>query len=118
MRFARRLKRSHFKVHTSYPKLLTVERTIIIPAYERLLFVLHGLVPPPADAVAYRRMLATFNYLDLSVHQLLDSAEGAVGNRDRSQIRRVRRLGRRVDRLGRRFDSRAANLGLTACGKP
>jgi hypothetical protein len=115
VRFVRRLKHSHFTANTSFPKREKEEQTILIPAYERLLFVLHGLAPPPADAAAYRKLLATFNYLDLTVHQFFNGLDAAVANRDRSELRRLRRLERRVIRLGNKFNSRAKSFGLHRC---
>jgi len=85
-------------------------RRYVVPRYERLLFVLRGLTPPPADAVAYRRMLATFNLFDLTFHRALDSI-------DARQIKQVKRLAKRLDFLGKRIDSRAKRLGLRVCAQ-
>jgi hypothetical protein len=81
---------------------------IFFPAYEHLLFTLRGLAPPPSEAVAYRRLLATFNYEDLVLHHFLQAAEAA-------QVQRVKTLERRLRRIGRHIDARAAKVGLTTC---
>jgi len=85
-------------------------RRYVAPRYERLVFVLRGLAPPPADAVAYRRMLATFNYFDLTFHRALDSI-------DARQIGQAKRPARRLNFLGRRIHSRAKKLGLRPCAR-
>src|SRR5437868_12045680 len=60
-RFVRQAKRVHFEAGTSFVKVERAERTIVIPAYEHLLFTLQGLTPPPADAAGYRGMLGSLN---------------------------------------------------------
>jgi hypothetical protein len=115
VRFEHGLQGVHLKASRNFQKIDTLERTIVIPAYERLLFVLRGLAPPPADVVDYRRMLATFNYLDLNLHQLLDAADAALANRDVAQLHRMRTISRRFDRLNKRLSARAKKLGLRRC---
>ena len=86
-----------------------VQKTFF-PAYEHLVFTLRGLAPPPSEAVAYRRLLATFNYEDLVLHHFLQAAE-------ETQRQRVKTLERRLRRIGRHIDARSARVGLTTCAK-
>jgi hypothetical protein len=58
----------------------------------------------------YRRMLATFNYFDLTFHRALDSI-------DARQIGQAKRPARRLNFLGRRIHSRAKKLGLRTCAR-
>jgi hypothetical protein len=85
-------------------------RRFVVPRYERLLFVLRGLAPPPADAVAFRRMLTTFNDFDQVVHHALDAV-------DARQIPQAKRLARHLDLVGRRIHLRAKKLGLRICAR-
>jgi len=84
---------------------------VFLPAKDQLLFELRALAPPPSDAVAYRRMLATYNYADFVLHNFFAAA-------NRRQIRRVKALTRKVDRSLRRLNTRAAAIGLKTCAKP
>lgn len=97
-----------FKPGTSPAEAERKLHKVLLPTYDHLLFNLHGLAPPPADAVAYRRMLATLNDSDLIIHHAVDAV-------DALQRQRVRSLVRRLDFLGRRLNNRAAKLGLHTC---
>jgi hypothetical protein len=81
-----------------------------VPAYERLLFELRGLSPPPSDAVEFRRMLATFNHEDGILHRYIEAAET-------SQVSRAYWIRKRLERVGRGLNARAAKLGLDTCAK-
>jgi hypothetical protein len=81
-----------------------------VPAYERLLFELRGLTPPPSDAVAFRRMLATFNHEDWILHRFLEAAEA-------SQVSRAYWIRKRLDHVARGLNASAAKLGLDTCAK-
>jgi len=83
---------------------------VFLPENDRLLFELRALTPPPSDAVAYRRLLATFNYEDLVVHHFFQAA-------DEVQRQRTKSLLHRLKRVDRRLNSRAAQLGLKTCAK-
>ena len=85
-------------------------RRVYLPEFDRLLFQLHGLTPPPWDVVAYRRMLATANDIDLVAHHFFQAA-------DELQIRRAKPLIPRLRRLGNRFQARAKRVGLKTCAK-
>jgi hypothetical protein len=94
----------------SYDEALRDLQKLLIPAYERLLFDLHGLAPPPSEAVAYRRLLATLNNEDLVIHHTVD----ALGQLQRQRVKTgLRRLGV----LDRRVAVRAKRVGLKTCGK-
>ena len=81
-----------------------------LPLFDRLLFELRGLAPPPADAAAYRRMLASINNADLVLHHFFQAA-------DELQRERAKTLARRLDRVGKRINARAAKVGLKTCAK-
>jgi hypothetical protein len=94
----------------SYDEALRDLQKLLIPAYERLLFDLHGLAPPPSEAVAYRRLLATLNNEDLVIHHTVDALDQIQRQRVRTGLRRLRVLDRRVA-------VRAKRVGLKTCGK-
>ena len=93
-----------------YLNALAYLKHVAMPGYDRLLFELHGLAPPPADAVAFRRMLATFNYTDLVIHHFFQAT-------DELQKTRLKTLSRRLDRLSKRIHNRAGKVGLHSCAK-
>jgi hypothetical protein len=107
-RFERRVDRR--RPGKGYEAALANLQHVLMPAYDKLLFELRGLAPPPPDAVAYRRMLATFNDADLVLHNFFQAA-------DEVQIKRVKTLQARLDRLGRRLNARVAKVGLRTCAK-
>ena len=89
---------------------LSRELKTVVHVDERLLFVLRGLPPSPADAVAYRRLLAAFNYYDLVANHF-------VGAFEAGQVRKLKTLGRRLDSIGKTLNKRARKLGLTTCAE-
>jgi hypothetical protein len=107
-RFERRVDRP--RPGKGYEAALANLQDVLMPAYDRLLFELRGLAPPPPDAVAYRRMLATFNDTDLVLHNFFQAV-------DEVQIKRLETLQARLDRLGRRLNARATKVGLKTCAK-
>ncbi len=93
-----------------YESFLTFLQHVVMPEYDRQLFELRALAPPPSDVVAYRRMLATFNEEDLVIDNFFQAA-------DQLQLRRAKSLARRLDRLDKRLKGRAARVGLKTCAK-
>lgn len=79
--------------------------------YDRMLFVLQGLAPPPSEAAAYRRLLDAANAQESAFAHLIDEA-------DAHHAVTARTLARRLDKLGKKFNRRAKRLGLTVCAKP
>jgi hypothetical protein len=110
-RFARQTKRIHHS--GNFFKDERAARTILIPAYEHLLFALHQLQPPPADAKSYRKMLGTLNYLDLTVQQYFNELDLLVANHDRGQLAHAKYLLRRIKRLTKRLKSGKSRVGVT-----
>lgn len=84
---------------------------VSLNAIGHLIFVLRGLVPPPAAAVDFRRLMATANDEELVATHLLEAF-------NEGQVEGVKARVRRFRALDRRFDARAAKLGLSVCAKP
>jgi hypothetical protein len=94
----------------SYEEALNDLQKYFIPAYERLLFDLHGLTPPSAETVGYRRLLASLNDEDLVIHNTVQAL-------DELQRLRVKAGLHRLHILDRRVAARAEKVGLKTCGK-
>jgi hypothetical protein len=90
----------------------TVKRKlgVLVGVQERLLFVLRGLSPPPANKVAFQRLLASFDRVDLSATQFIDAF-------DAGQIRQLRTLAKRIASRDRQLHLRALRLGLRSCAR-
>jgi hypothetical protein len=103
----KRISRRHAKSAVALDKELHTS----LNTGERLLFILRGLTPPPADTADFRRLLATANDEVLVETHLLQAFEEGQARVVRTRLKRLRAL-------DRRFDARSAKLGLTICAKP
>jgi hypothetical protein len=83
---------------------------IALSSTAHLIFHLRGLAPPPSDALAYRRLLATANDQELVATHLVQAIE-------EGQIHYAKGRARRLDVLDKRFSARARALGLKVCAK-
>jgi hypothetical protein len=83
---------------------------LALATYERVIFDLRGLTPPPSDAGAFQRLLATLDAEDLVAHKLGDSI-------DAGQVRQERTFTSQFSVLRARLQSLAVKLGLRTCFK-
>jgi hypothetical protein len=104
LRFNRRLKAPTDE--TSYLKNVRLS----IKSGEHLIFVLRALLPPPAEAAAFRRLLAAENGEDLLVNQYFDQFGDLTHRQFNHFVERSKILDRRVN-------ARARKLGLHVCAE-
>jgi hypothetical protein len=106
IRQARRAFRRKPTNHAMFDK----DMQALVKGYEQALFDLRALAPPPADAKPFKRVLASFNYEDLLVHNLLQAG-------DQGQAEKVKTLLKKLDAADRTLKARASELGLHACAR-
>jgi hypothetical protein len=97
-----------FKVGKTPGQTLKRLQTIVVGSNEHLLFLLRGLAPPPADAVAYRQFLGNFNQEDLVLNHAIEVLAA-------HEFVQVKYTLKRLNRIDRRLTNRADALGLDAC---
>jgi hypothetical protein len=106
LRFDKHFLKTPPKTHQEYDK----DVRTLNKSFEHAIFDLRKLEPPPADAAAFRQLLASFNLEDLlAVHVL------AAG--DSGEAQRVKDIFKRSHTVDKRLRARARALGLHACAK-